>query len=192
MTRIPPRSGIAFKLLAGQSLKVVDPFGEQVADVIAFSTADKREVSSSGRTLDYAETVRLTTGNVIYSSRSRPMLTITEDSVGRHDFLLTPCSADTFRIIYGYDDERPSCQRNLELALAEYGIDTYQIGTTFNVFMNVEIDCAGRLRVLAPLSRAGDHVTFRAEMDLLVGITACSAEMSNNYKFKPIDFEVIG
>jgi uncharacterized protein YcgI (DUF1989 family) len=33
---------------------------------------------------------------------------------------------------------------------------------------------------------------LRAEMDLIVGVTACSAEMSNNYSFKPIDLEVRG
>jgi uncharacterized protein YcgI (DUF1989 family) len=33
---------------------------------------------------------------------------------------------------------------------------------------------------------------MRAEMDLVVGLTACSAEMSNNYRFKPIDYEIHG
>jgi len=26
---------------------------------------------------------------------------------------------------------------------------------------------------------------------MVVGLTACSAEMSNNYSFKPIDYEVL-
>ena len=49
---------------------------------------------------------------------------------------------------------------------------------------------AGVLRIHPPRSKAGDSVTFRAEMDLIVGLTACSAELSNNYRFKPIDFEI--
>jgi uncharacterized protein len=57
--------------------------------------------------------------------------------------------------------------------------------------MNVEIDPAGRLSILPPRSEAGDTITLRAEMDLIVGLTACSAEMSNNYKFKPIGFEIL-
>jgi hypothetical protein len=35
-------------------------------------------------------------------------------------------------------------------------------------------------------------VDLRAEMDLIVGVTACSAEKSNNYSFKPIDVEIRG
>ena len=93
---IAPRSGAAFALRAGQSLKVIDPRGEQVADLLAYSREDTREVISSGRTLDYASKLYLTTGDSLYSNRSRIMLRIVEDTVGRHDFLLTPCSADTF------------------------------------------------------------------------------------------------
>ena len=97
---IPPRSGVAFTLDKGQRLTVTDPRGEQVADFLAFNRADTREVLSSGRTLDYAGRIYLTTGDLLYSNRSRVMLRIEEDTVGRHDFLLTPCSADTFRILY--------------------------------------------------------------------------------------------
>ena len=45
--------------------------------------------------------------------------------------------------------------------------------------------------VLPPVSKAGDSITFRAEMDLIVGLTACSAELSNNWSFKPIGYEVL-
>ena len=61
---------------------------------------------SAGRTIDYASRIYLTTGDPLYSNRSNVMLDIVEDEVGRHDFLLTPCSKDTFRIIYG--DSRPA------------------------------------------------------------------------------------
>jgi uncharacterized protein YcgI (DUF1989 family) len=95
--RIPERSGTAFNLRAGDLLTVIDPRGEQVADLLAFNAADTDEVISSGRTLDYAEKIYLTAGDTLYSNRSTPLLDIVEDTVGRHDFLLTPCSADTFR-----------------------------------------------------------------------------------------------
>jgi uncharacterized protein YcgI (DUF1989 family) len=44
--------------------------------------------------------------------------------------------------------------------------------------------------VKPPKSKAGDFVDFVAQMDLLIGLTACSAEQSNNYSFKPIEYEV--
>ncbi len=188
---IPPRSGTAFRLARGQRLTVIDPEGEQVADLLAFNAEDTDEVISSGRTLDYASRLFLTTGDPLYSNRSGIMLRIEADTVGRHDFLLTPCSADTFRIIYGDENPHRGCFGNLAAALAPYGIRPDQIPTAFNVFMNVAVDgVTGALRVDPPLSRAGDQVTFLAEQDLIIGLTACSALQSNNFAFKPIHYVV--
>ena len=188
---IAPRSGVAFELRKGQRLRVIDPKGEQVSDLIAFNRTDPQEYLSSGRTLDYAAKLFLTTGDILYSNRSAPMFLIGEDRVRRHDFLLTPCSAETFRIIYGHDNPHRGCYGNLTEALAPFGIAPDQIPTTFNVFMNVEVDGkSGEIAVKPPRSKAGDFVDFIAQMDLIVGLTACSAEQSNNYRFKPIAYEL--
>ncbi|MBW3655368.1 MAG: urea carboxylase-associated family protein [Gemmatimonadetes bacterium] len=190
---IAPQYGVAFTLRAGERLRVTVPEGEQVADLVCFRQDDLREWLSSGRTLDYAETILLTTGHLLYSNRSRPMMEIVEDTVGRHDFLLTPCSPETFQILYeNAPSDHPSCFGNLCTHLAPYGLAPDDIPTTFNLFMNVEIAADGRLSVKPPLSRAGDHVVLEARMDLVVGLTACSAEQSNNYRFKPIAYEVLG
>lgn len=188
---IAPRSGVAFLLDAGRRLTVIDPRGEQVADLLAYNRADIAEVISSGRTLDYASRIYLTTGDPLYSNRSNVMLRIVADSVGRHDFLLTPCSADTFRIIYGDAHPHRGCFGNLAAALAPYGILPDAIPTAFNCFMNVPVDAAtGALTVAPPLSRAGDSIVFEADMDLVIGLTACSALQSNNGSFKPIHYRI--
>ena len=188
---IPPRSGVAFTVRKGQSLTVIDPMGEQVADLLAFNQGDVGEAISSGRTLDYASRIYLTTGDPLYSNRSNVMLRIVEDDVGRHDFLLTPCSKDTFRIIYGDTDPHRGCFGNLAAALAPYGITEDMIPTAFNCFMNVPVDGkTGTLTVEPPLSKAGDRIVFEADMDLIIGLTACSALQSNNGAFKPIHWQV--
>ncbi|WP_267392932.1 MULTISPECIES: urea carboxylase-associated family protein [unclassified Sphingomonas] len=188
---IPERSGTAFRLARGETLVVIDPRGEQVADLLAFSADDQGEVISSGRTLDYAETLYLTTGHKLYSNRSRVMLEIVEDTVGRHDFLLTPCSFDTFHHFYPTLPPHRGCFGNLAAALEPYGIAPDQIPTAFNCFMNVPIDGeTGKLKVLPPISRAGDHISLRAEMDLIIGLTACSAPDSNGGTFKPIHYRI--
>ncbi len=188
---IAPRCGVGFVLERGRSLTVIDPQGEQVADLLAFSRHDVAEVISSGRTLDYAGRIYLTTGDLLYSNRSRVLLRILEDSVGRHDFLLTPCSADTFRILYGDAEPHRGCFGNLAAALAPFGIVPDQIPVAFNVFMNVRLDGeTGALTVEPPRSRAGDRVRFQAEQDLIIGLTACSALQSNNYAFKPIHYRI--
>lgn len=188
---IAERSGTAFPLPRGAILTVIDPCGEQVADLLAYNARDMDEVISSGRTLDYAETIRLTTGHRLYSNRSRAMLTIIDDSVGIHDFLLTPCSIDTF--LHFYPDLPPhrGCFGNLAEALRPYGVAPDRIPIAFNCFMNVAVDGeSGNLRVLPPVSKAGDRIAFRAEMDLVIGLTACSAPDSNGGSFKPIHYRV--
>lgn len=187
---LEPQTGIGLTIKKGQSLKIIDPQGEQVSDLTAFALADRAEWLSSGRTIDYANKIYLSTGDVLYSNRSRPMLSIVEDTVGRHDFLLTPCSPETFQIIYDNHEYHPSCFENLHTNLAKFGITPDMIPTTLNVFMNVVVLETGELRIDPPPSKAGDYIIFRAEMDLILGITACSAEMSNNYSFKPIDVEI--
>lgn len=188
---IEPRSGVAFTLERGQRLTVIDPCGEQVADLLAFNRHDTGEVISSGRTLDYASRIYLTTGDPLYSNRSNILLRIVEDTVGRHDFLLTPCSSDTFRIIYGDTNPHRGCFGNLAAAFAPYGIAPDAIPVAFNCFMNVPVDGAtGALTVAPPLSRAGDRIVFVAETDLIIGLTACSALQSNNGSFKPIHYSV--
>ena len=191
VVEIPERSGDAFRLAAGQTLTVIDPRGVQVADLLAYNAEDLAEVISSGRTLDYAETIYLTTGNLLYSNRSRPMLTIVDDTVGRHDFLLTPCSYDTFHHFYPDLPPHRGCFGNLAAALEPYGVKPDMIPTAFNCFMNVTVDGAtGKLDVLPPISKAGDHIVLRAEMDLIIGLTACSAPASNGGSFKPIHYRV--
>jgi uncharacterized protein len=190
--RIPPCSAHAVELSAGDELVIIDPEGQQVSDLVAFGRPDSEEYLSSGRSIDYASRLWLTTDDVLYSNRSRPMFTILEDTCGRHDFTLTPCSQDTFSIIYGETEERPGCEGNLAAALATYGIGVDRIPIAFNIFMHVAVDATtGEFRVLPPLSKAGDFVRLRAEMPLLVAMTACSAGQSNNFSFKPIDFQVV-
>ena len=188
---IPPRSGAAFTLDRGQRLTVIDPCGEQVSDLLAFARADIDEVISSGRTLDYVSRIYLTVPDPIYSNRSNVMLRIIEDTVGRHDFLLTPCSKDTFRIIYGDKEPHRGCFGNLAEALAPFGVAPDRIPVAFNLFMNVPVDgTTGELKVLPPLSKASDQIVLEAEMDLIIGLTACSALQSNNGSFKPIHYRV--
>jgi uncharacterized protein YcgI (DUF1989 family) len=190
--RIRPQGGTALRLDAGDVLVITDPEGEQVADLACFPADDPTDGLSAGRTMDYNGTLRLTTDAVLWSRRSRRLMTIIEDTCGVHDILLTPCSAEMFTILHGHAGHHPSCLENLSTALAPLGVDERDIGSTFNVFMNVAVASDGTISVLPPLSVAGTRTALRAEAPLLIGVTACSAEQSNNGTFSPIDIEVIG
>ncbi|WPZ02616.1 urea carboxylase-associated family protein [Blastomonas marina] len=189
MNRIEKRSGTAFKLAKGELLRIVDPEGGQVSDLVCYNEGDVKEVISNGRTFDYEETIELGLGNRLWSNRSNVMLSIVEDICGRHDFLLTPCSKDTFKHFYPDKPVHRGCFGNLAEALKPFGVDEDDIPTAFNVFMNVEVE-NGSVAVKPPRSDAGDYIVLRAEMDLIIGLTACSAYASNGGSFKPIDYEI--
>ena len=191
MQIIPPRSGKGIELKKGQRLKVIDVQGEQVSDFFCFMKDDHGDYLSSGRTMDYLSKLVPSTGDILYSSKSKPMARIVEDSVGRHDFLLTPCSKDTFRIIYGDEHPHHGCEGNLKEAFRSFNMNLEAFPTTLNLFMNVVIDKEGSIKVDAPKSKRGDFIIIEAMEDLLIGLTACSALQSNNGSFKPIGFEVL-
>lgn len=188
---IPPQSGTAFKLSKGQKLQIIDPLGQQVSNLVLFNAYDIREKLCSGKSLGYERKLNLSTGNRIWSSRSRVMVQILEDTNGNNDFLHAPCCPESFKLIYNEYGYRPSCYENLWRNLEKYQIHPDDIPTAFNIFMNVEVGEDGSLSVLPPRSKAGDYLTIKAEMDLIVGLTACSAEQSNNHTFKPIHYRII-
>jgi uncharacterized protein YcgI (DUF1989 family) len=174
----------------GQFIRVIDVEGEQVSDLVCFARVDTEEYLSSGRTIDYHQRIYLTEGDILYSNRSNPMLSITLDPVGKHDFLLAPCSREMFRMTYGISGPHPNCLDNLSKSLGPFGINASQIPIAFNIFMNVALSEQGIITVKPPLSKAGDFIELQAEMDLIVGITACSAPKCNNFRCTPIGVEV--
>ncbi len=189
--RLEAQSGCAFTLRRGDALQIIDPHGGQVADLMAFGLHDLRETFSSGRTLDYNASVFLSSGAALYSNRSNVMLRIEQDDVRRHDFLLTPCSERMFEILRGQAHHN-SCLTNLANALRRFGLGEDDVHSTFNAFMHVVVGANGRVDVLPPTSQPGECVVLRAQMDLVVGLTACSSEHSNAGRCKPIDYQLLG
>ena len=187
---IQEQSGVAFTLKKDDILTVIDPMGGQVSDMVLFNAKDYKEKLSSGKSLDFEECMLLTKGHNLWSNRSQKMMHILEDTNGRNDFLLAPCSPETFKIMYNYKGEHPSCLGNFQQHLKPYGIGVDDIPTAFNLFMNVQFDTRGKLSVNPPTSKAGDYIRLQAQMDLLVGLTACSAEDSNGGSFKPIHYYI--
>ncbi|WP_144395248.1 DUF1989 domain-containing protein [Pleionea sediminis] len=188
---IPPKSGRSVVLKKNDLLKIIDPEGQQVADLYAFNEHELGENLSSGRSIDYKCSIYFSKGDILYSNRSNPMFEILEDTVGRHDFLLTPCAEGTFKHFYPEHPVEKGCFGNLTEVFKPYGIQHDQISTTFNVFMHVAMDENGAIDVLPPKSKAGDYILLEAKMDMIVGVTACSAGMSNNFAYKSIHFEVM-
>jgi hypothetical protein len=188
--RIEPQSGFGFSIKKGQTVRVIDVNGEQVADLFCFAEDEIKEFLSSGHTTDYNSKIYLSVGDILYSSRSNPMFTIVEDQVGRHIMLYAPCSQKMFIKSYGVTDKHPNCLDNLVTNLERFGVQASQITVPFNIFMSIDVSEEGEIEIQSPKSKAGDYIELRAEMDMIVGVTACSAGACNNYRWTPIDVEI--
>lgn len=182
-TVIDARSSRFFRVRAGQALTLTDLEGAQVADV-CFVLADDHEEGLSGiATTQMNGTVALTTGHRLLTGRNRVACVITDDTAGPHDVLMGACSADSYLERYGAANH-PNCHDLLTAAFADAGVERI-VCDTFNAFMNVPVASDGGLSVQLPRSVAGDHVTLRAELDLIVAISACPADLSPCNGFNP-------
>lgn len=188
--RIKPQTGTAFTLKQGQKIRIIDVEGGQVADLFCFAKDEVEEILSSGHTTDYNSKLFLSEGDILYSNQSNPMFSIVADQVGRHFMLYAPCSQEMFEKSYGVTEAHPNCLNNLVTSLKDFGIGASQITVPFNIFMNIKINKQGEITIQPPKSKAGDFIELRAEMDLIVGITACSAGVCNNFEWTPIDVEI--
>lgn len=173
---------------ARQWLRVVDPEGGQSGDLVALRLGDATEWLSNGRSINYGGKISFTTGDVLYSNRSNPMLTIIEDQVGHHDFLYTPCSIEMYRREYGVTGHHANCLDNLSQAL---GIEAYRVPTAFNFFMYTTVQPDGRIKFSPPASKKGDAIVFRAEMDLSIWLSACPASNCNGGTTGSLAYELV-
>ena len=183
---------MAWRLSAGQLLRIADVEGSQSGDLFAVAADDLEDGQSNGRTFDMGGTIRLSTGSLLYSRRSRALLRIVEDEVGTHDMLYAPCSQEMFEIQHGVTGPHPNCFDNLANSLAAFGVPSTTVTIAFNFFMNVAIGPDGRLEIRPPVSSAGQSMTFAAERDVLVAVTSCAAPGANAGGARPIRVDVGG
>ena len=174
---IPARKGKAGRLERGQLVRVINTHGQQVVDIWAFNAADSPEFMSMEHTRTALARVMVATGDVLVTNRRRPILTVVEDtSPGIHDTLLAACDRYRYEQLgcIGFHD---NCTDNLAVALAELDFTTTRTPSPLNLFMNIPVEPDGRLSFQPPVSRAGDYVLLRAEMDCLVAFSACPQDM---------------
>ncbi|WP_141505761.1 DUF1989 domain-containing protein [Paenibacillus luteus] len=189
---IPATQGVGFRLKQGEVVRVTDVEGEQVADFVAYQAGDFTERLDPGVTMDALHTMNIQPNDVLYSNKYRPMLTIIRDTVGRHDFINSACRPEMYEVLYNKKNHA-SCYQNINEALQPFQIPVPDQHYPFNLFMNTVIQASGKISVERPHSKPGDYIELRAEMDLIIAISACPCEESvcNGYKCTDIEAEII-
>jgi uncharacterized protein YcgI (DUF1989 family) len=186
---LEPRGRTAFTADRGQTVRVVDVDGQQVADFVCFRRPDTSEKLSVHNTALIQGTIHISTGHLLLSDRCGTLMTITADTCGLHDLLAGSCSEGTNRWRYGVADT-PNCRSNFEAALRPFGIPLKEVPYSFNIFMNVPIR-EGKIGFAEPISKAGDYIDLRAETDLLVAISNCPQERNPCNAYTPTRLRVV-
>jgi len=162
-------------LKKGQVLRIVDVEGRQGVDFLCYNAEDPLERYHAPNTLKRARTLALTTGHRFYSDIARPMMTIAADTVGHHDTIGGCCSAPSNEMLYGVKGV-PGCRENFLTVLARYGLGRRDIVPNLNFFANVPVRQGNALSALVfedSLSRPGDYIDLRADMDVICAISNC-------------------
>jgi len=187
---IPPGEPWGRVLKAGQVLRIIDLQGRQAVDFLCYNAADPSERYNAADTMKYAKTIFLTTGHGIYSDMGRRLFTILEDTCGRHDTIGGCCSAASNELRYGVK-ETPNCRQNFLRALEPFGLGKRDIVANLNWFMNVPVDADGAMAIADGVSKPGDHVDLRAEMDVLAVISNCPQTRNPCNGFNPTPIRVV-
>ena len=208
---ISPKGSSSFKVKKGQFLRITDIKGKQVGDLIVLNEHDLKEqfhprntrrgiVSANvfsptpprrcvgGVYFTNGVGSRLTTGHKLMSNINNPMMTITADTQvpgGTHDMFSDACASWIYET-NGYPP-RDGCKELFVKALKDYGFSRLvDIPTNINHFMNVPVDLeTGMFCIEEPVTRPGDYIEFRAEMDCLCALTACPEDVLTKCNGQP-------
>ena len=168
----------AFYVNRGVQFRIINLEGSQVVDAWAFCTELPEEFMSTEHTRSCLEKLIPSVGDALYSNRRRPILRITEDtSPGVHDLLLSACDIDRYRLL-GVEAYHRNCADNLVEALAELDITPVGVPSPFNIFENVCIGDNGALSIQPPSVAAGDSISLRAELDVVVVLSCCPMDIA--------------
>ncbi|MEO9180221.1 MAG: urea carboxylase-associated family protein [Acidimicrobiales bacterium] len=188
---VPGGHAAAVIVYEGDLLEVIDLEGEQVCDLIAFASLDRREWLSISHTRATTLRLNLVPGDILQSNWRRPMLEVLTDDVGMHDLITQMCDERRYRLDYNVDGHR-SCRTNFTEVLAPWGIEEWVMPDPVNLFQNAPIHSDRTFGNQVPTSVAGDSIVFRAMLDSIVAGSACPQDLNpcNGFSPTPVGLKV--
>lgn len=186
---IQKNTGMAFVVQEGRVIRII---GESTADFVVFNLHNVRERFDQARTKVDQGKIYVSTRDVLISKFNNVMMTIVKDTYrGTHDMEKGMCSTSFYKKwgdkifhIYGATWKRlgrkkgaapkHGCWENLSRALKPWRVLKEDIPSPLNIFQTMVINAkTGTMRYAMARPKPGTHIDLRAEMDCLVGISAC-------------------
>ncbi len=183
----------------GMSIRLTDIEGGANVSCLFYNAEEPSERYNMPDTLKAQHIARLTKGFVLYSDMGRILCSVTDDTVGWHDPFGGTLNAAHVASQYGEkpyqlfrNDWTQPTRESLILELAKYSLAARDLTPTLNLFSKVQVDDTGKMSYIPGNSKAGDAVELRAEMKVLILLSANHHPMENAavYAPKPVKLAV--
>ena len=162
-----------------QFIKVINTHGTQVVDCWALNADNTGEFMSMEHCRVGFERVYPRKGDTMVTNRRRPILKIIEDSAsGTHDTLLAACDRYRYEQL-GCKEYHRNCTDNFWEALVEIGMKPVELPSPFNLWQNTPVEADGVIKPNPPDAKKRDYIVLRAEMDLVICLSACPQDVTS-------------
>jgi len=180
-----PWSGLVKR---GQVLTIKDTHGQQAVDFLCYDADNTADRYSATNTVKVQGNVYVGNGTVLYADSGKPLLTVIEDTVGRHDTIYGCCSNTNNKLRYDVETTE-SCYTNFTQELQKHGMDVTSIVPNVNWFMSVPVLGDGSAGVAEAALKPGSYVKLRAECHVLAVLSNCPQMHNpcNGYDPTPIE-----
>ena len=166
-----PWSGV---VPSGAVITITDLSGNQAVDCLLYDAHDYTERYCAHTTMAAQANIFLSRGSVLLTVEGTPLLTVVEDTCGRHDTIGGACSQESNSLRYGHHTKHlHACVENFLLEGARWGLGKRDLVSNINWFMNVPVEPDGTMGIVDGISAPGLKVSCRAERDVLVLISNC-------------------
>ena len=193
--RVKAGTGKAFAVKKGDLIRLVDVEGQQPIDFWAFKKrggklAEPCEFLSCEHTKTTIEKLFPERGDAAYTNLRRPIVTVLGgSSADQHDMQYAACDPARYKLL-GLKGKHANCQDNLHKALKTIGAKLPFTPQPWNIFANFIINRDRTITITAPLTKAGDDLLLRAEMDAWIVVSACPQDMNDTCGGRPTDIRV--
>jgi urea carboxylase-associated protein 1 len=189
---IPARASWSRVVKKGQTARIIDVGGNQSGDCLLYNAHDPAERYSAQDTITAQKSIFLTVGSVLMSNEGNPMMTISADTLGRHDTIGGACSCESNTLRYGFfTKHQHACVENFVYELGQHNLGKRDMVSNINWFMNVPVEADGALGIVDGISAPGKYLDLLANMDTLIVISNCPQMNNPCNGFNPTPVRVI-
>ena len=176
---VPARKAKAAFVRRRQKVRVINTHGTQVVDCWALNAEDMREYMSMEHCRVDLERYKPKTGDTMVTNKRRPILKILKDTrEGAHDTLLAACDRYRYEKL-GCKEYHRNCTDNFWEAMVDLNLKPIELPSPFNLWQNTPVEADGTIRPNPPESRKGDYIEMRAEMNLVICLSACPQDITS-------------